>query len=485
MDYWSILGIEVTDDITAIKKAYAKKLRKYHPEDDPEGFQRVREAYEAALKMAKLSKSSMPVGAEQKAEHDEEHYKEYDEESDKQHWENTEKKVIIQDTYTIDLKSIQKDLDIEEQNASKTEEQSENRARRKLEPIYNFKKPTPESEFMNKVKAIYNDGSTRNDREKWKALLNELAFCTIDTNEKIYCLLYDFLQENHKMSYKILVLLNEHFKWARKPEELVGIFFEDKELLDLARFEQDIGITRMVIRILYNKAESLREKSVTRYQAVHIYTQIIDFAKANIDTDIDRCLVYALYNKADILAQANNHNDYAMVNYDKLIEYYGERQELEMRRLVAEALFRKARLLIRKCEYVEAIYFYSKLIRKYLKDTDEEITLLVASAQYNKAMYLVFLEKYSEGFDILKDITEMYSFHKNKEVRAIAKRAMLSIKDTLWERLALKSALVLLMLMFLSAMFGLEIVFGCAGIVIILMIIFKTCRVYIKHKYKM
>ncbi|GJM72744.1 hypothetical protein HMSSN036_49600 [Paenibacillus macerans] len=49
---WSILGIEPTQDKQQIKKAYAKKLRTAHPEDDPRGYQRLREAFDAAMKQA-------------------------------------------------------------------------------------------------------------------------------------------------------------------------------------------------------------------------------------------------------------------------------------------------------------------------------------------------------------------------------------------------------------------------------------------------
>lgn len=50
---WKILGIEPTDDMTAIKKAYSAKLKIHHPEDDPEGYQRLREAFETVKKHGK------------------------------------------------------------------------------------------------------------------------------------------------------------------------------------------------------------------------------------------------------------------------------------------------------------------------------------------------------------------------------------------------------------------------------------------------
>ncbi len=46
---WIVLGIEPTEDKTLIKKAYASQLKKYNPEDFPEKFIEIREAYTDAL----------------------------------------------------------------------------------------------------------------------------------------------------------------------------------------------------------------------------------------------------------------------------------------------------------------------------------------------------------------------------------------------------------------------------------------------------
>ncbi|MBK5074753.1 DUF805 domain-containing protein [Budviciaceae bacterium CWB-B4] len=47
---WQILGIEPTDDQEIIRNAYRKKLPEHHPENDPQGFQNLRQAYEQAKK---------------------------------------------------------------------------------------------------------------------------------------------------------------------------------------------------------------------------------------------------------------------------------------------------------------------------------------------------------------------------------------------------------------------------------------------------
>lgn len=53
IEVFQILGIEDTKDVQAIKNAYRTKLATANPEDDPEGFKRLRAAYEEADRLAK------------------------------------------------------------------------------------------------------------------------------------------------------------------------------------------------------------------------------------------------------------------------------------------------------------------------------------------------------------------------------------------------------------------------------------------------
>ena len=49
---WSELGLPGPAGLAAVKHAYAERLKETHPEDDPEGFQRLHRAYLAARRMA-------------------------------------------------------------------------------------------------------------------------------------------------------------------------------------------------------------------------------------------------------------------------------------------------------------------------------------------------------------------------------------------------------------------------------------------------
>ena len=51
-EVFAILGIEETKDERALKNAYRQQLRHTNPEDDPEGFKRLRKAYEVACEYA-------------------------------------------------------------------------------------------------------------------------------------------------------------------------------------------------------------------------------------------------------------------------------------------------------------------------------------------------------------------------------------------------------------------------------------------------
>ena len=61
VEVFQILGIEDTKDKRAIKNAYRALLAVTNPEDDPEGFIRLRTAYEEACRMVEQPDASVDM----------------------------------------------------------------------------------------------------------------------------------------------------------------------------------------------------------------------------------------------------------------------------------------------------------------------------------------------------------------------------------------------------------------------------------------
>lgn len=67
-NYWKILGIEKDANCVQIKRAYAGLVKQFHPEDDPEGFTRIRAAYETALTELERTASGSHSAADSREE---------------------------------------------------------------------------------------------------------------------------------------------------------------------------------------------------------------------------------------------------------------------------------------------------------------------------------------------------------------------------------------------------------------------------------
>lgn len=67
---WKVLGMEPTKEEEELKNRYHELLRGVNPEDDPEGFKRLREAYEQAMSLAKQPEEQEEAGEKPKDEID-------------------------------------------------------------------------------------------------------------------------------------------------------------------------------------------------------------------------------------------------------------------------------------------------------------------------------------------------------------------------------------------------------------------------------
>ena len=193
MNPWEILEITPTDEISVIKKAYAKKLRVYHPEDDPQGFQLLREAYDWALNYAK--------------------YKQFNEE---------ENIVLIKDINDlpkheqISESSIDKGYDKSTYGSYNVSENTTN--------VNSIETPaTPEQlieELFKKTDALYKDFFERIDVGNWEELLNIDIMWRLDCKELINTKMLEFLMGHYHLPKNIWQLLNASFHWEEQESRL-------------------------------------------------------------------------------------------------------------------------------------------------------------------------------------------------------------------------------------------------------------------------
>lgn len=161
MNIWNILGISPTDNVDIIKKAYRNKLKSTRPDDDEKAFMQLRDAYEQALEYSET----------QHKNEDEENYEEYEEYED---YED------VSPEYKIFM------------------------------------------EWMQKVNALYEDYTRRNQVSEWK----ELLFSDIPYQLEYYKLCRRYIIELVFLEYEsvylpqeVRLLLNDFFTLSKKPLE--------------------------------------------------------------------------------------------------------------------------------------------------------------------------------------------------------------------------------------------------------------------------
>ncbi|WP_046226772.1 tetratricopeptide repeat protein [Paenibacillus dauci] len=228
MDIWMQLGIEKTNDIRVIKKAYARLLKQTHPEDDPEGYQRLRETYDKAIRWARNNKTSGNIINEQAGEPDHSHLNTY--ETDKQgdiHFANEAMSTLSED---------------DEFDSEKEEHLSSLRTNWQQTVI---EESDPVEEFMEQTFHIYHNFAMRVELSNWIELMNHPAVWNISMQEVISELLLDFLEDHHYLPPAVWELLKNTFNWQRELEEDQAYFTNQYPRLYFhmfrASFETDEG----------------------------------------------------------------------------------------------------------------------------------------------------------------------------------------------------------------------------------------------------
>jgi tetratricopeptide (TPR) repeat protein len=187
MNIWGILGIGPTGDVTTIKKAYAQKLKIYHPEDDPQGFQQLREAYDSALKYAKKTARS---------------------ETSEPGEVSTGNCFHAESSEAVDEESPFNDVD--PQPGIDLFAAAADRA----EPAADIE--TAIVEVQARATALYDDFFARLEPANWQALFDDELLWNIEYREKLAVAMLDFITEHYHLPQSVWLVLNQHFNWSSR-----------------------------------------------------------------------------------------------------------------------------------------------------------------------------------------------------------------------------------------------------------------------------
>ncbi|MDR9856648.1 hypothetical protein RJP21_23885 [Paenibacillus sp. VCA1] len=208
MTIWDRLGIRPTHDVKAIKRAYAKQLKIHHPEEDPQGYQALREAFDAAVSLAKRQAIREEAAAEAE---DILHLQLQSE-------DYTEQQLVRPESLLFQAHSVE--FPEEEEDAEALEPPP------KWPPHMNVdaenasqRSPRTIADLIAAVTALYDHFPSRISPEKWIELLNSEVMWNIEYKLEISKELLAVLQNRRYLPAGIWKLLESYFHWEEYMRE--------------------------------------------------------------------------------------------------------------------------------------------------------------------------------------------------------------------------------------------------------------------------
>lgn len=357
MDFWKILGIEPTVDTKIIKRAYASKLKIFHPEEDPEGFQMLRKAYENVLQEVKNQNKSEKLDIQD----DDDNYR-YQQEI-----EIKRKSIFIEDN----------------QEALKSENLVD--------------------KFMNNVEKIYNNFFQRIDENQWRALLEDESFLNLEIKQTLNYRMLTFLMDNYHLPRNIWTLLNDYFFWTEQEEDLYVDFPESFIKFIMAEICCSWGLSYDFFKedyeCDYDEFIYLRHEAYIALMDNELKEtwEHLQSAKKVFDEDPDLINMLGKY--------------YLRIeDEDKALEAFSKLIELNPRGI--DGYLNKANILMKKKLINEAYADYKKVVDL---DSDNVVALTGIAQCYlylnhfeeSKLLYKKLIEKYPYNIDLRLGLIEV------------------------------------------------------------------------------
>lgn len=308
MKWWEDLGISYDSDLKTIKKAYAKLLKIYNPEEDPEGYQRLREAYDKAIKDAK----------------------------------NTNK----QQTLHINLvENISDDLDTDEIIVKKQYQNINNHYKEQFTNNINEKT----EEFLDKLNEIYTDNSLKENTEAWEELLNMDVVWNVHTAPIIEDYMFEFLVSHKDLPLSIWYILDYSFNWTKKEG-----FLYKKYGWDIV--EEILKILQNISQFKYEYIKEMNPTFIEKYLSLR--HQGYEALKIRDYYEARECLfsAYEIFTHDEELLKLIGEFYYKTGDLDKSLEFY--KLAFEVNKFDLDVALWIGSLLGRKNHFAEALPYF-------------------------------------------------------------------------------------------------------------------------------
>jgi len=170
---WSVLGIDATTDPSTIRKAYAAKLRTCRPDEDPEDFQRLREAYDNAISFTKGKIRT---------------------------------RIVVSQSHDL---TPNKDVTVDVIQPKKRN-------------IVQIMQPTKETidEVINRMEELYSDFFKRIEIGNWKRILESDLFWDIEGKTQLRVVMLRFFSTHPVLPKSVWILMDREFGWTEYKDSM-------------------------------------------------------------------------------------------------------------------------------------------------------------------------------------------------------------------------------------------------------------------------
>ena len=209
MTMWEHLGIEETKDLNRIKSSYAKSLRLHHPEEDPEGFQILKAAYDFAQKYANIKD-----GADTKKE-----------------------ELLLYIGFANycrqNMRGTQPGSDPDEPAIDEISSDDDDARAPITHPSvprtipFAFNGNVSESDskwiedFLGKLNTLYGDFFARREAVNWEKLLKDDLFWNVDRKEEMEPVIQAYLSTHRNLPAIVWQILDDEYHWNDRIVELL------------------------------------------------------------------------------------------------------------------------------------------------------------------------------------------------------------------------------------------------------------------------